>query len=296
MTQELYTKYFPNFKQVQIATSSTTINAVVGGKGPALLLLHGYPQNLFLWRKVATDLAKHFTVVASDLRGYGESGKPETDEQHLPYSKRVMAQDQVDLMAALGHEQFMVAGHDRGARVAHRMALDHPEKVQKLAILDILPTLQLYQETDMDFAKNYWHWFFLIQPYPLPETLLGNNSDFMAMAVFAKLLQSGAITPDILACYKNNFTNAKALRASCEDYRAGATIDMVHDQADLHQLIGCPTLILWGAQNPVYQQKDIVSEWKKRAKEVSGFAVDSGHFIPEEAPAATIQHLSKFFL
>ncbi len=296
MNKELYTKYFPTFQQVAIKTSETTINAVVGGKGPALLLLHGYPQNLFLWRKVASELAKQFMVVASDLRGYGESGKPATDDQHLPYSKRKMAKDQVELMAALGHDQFMVAGHDRGARVAHRMALDHPDRVLKLAILDILPTLQLYQETDMAFATNYWHWFFLIQPYPLPETLLGNNSDFMAMAIFAKLLESKAITSDILAAYKASFSDPKTLRANCEDYRAGATIDMEHDLADKEVRFKCPTLILWGGKNEVYKKRDIIAEWKKKGTNIRGHVIDSGHFIPEEAPKATLATFNEFFI
>jgi len=252
MDKELYSKYFPTFQQVSIKTSETTINAVVGGKGPALLLLHGYPQNLFLWRKIAPALTKQFTVIASDLRGYGESGKPETDDQHLPYSKRKMAQDQVELMTALGHQQFMVAGHDRGARVAHRMTLDYPNRVLKLAILDILPTLQLYQETDMAFATNYWHWFFLIQPY-------------------------------------------HTLKASCEDYRAGATIDMEHDLADKEIRFECPTLILWGGENLVYKKRNIIAEWEKKGTDIRGHVINSGHFIPEEAPEATLAAFNTFF-
>lgn len=291
----LYKKYFPNFKRLTVDTSSTTINAVVGGTGPPLLLLHGYPQNLFLWRKVAPALAKDFTVIVADLRGYGESGTPQTDEQHQPYSKRAMATDQVELMAALGHEQFLLAGHDRGARVSHRLALDYPDKVLKLSLLDIQPTLQLYEETDMNFAKNYWHWFFLIQPYPLPETLLSNNVDFMGMAIFGKLLQSGALTMDVIESYKQNSTRPAYLRASCEDYRAGATIDLEHDRADSHQRIQCPTLILWGTQNPVYKKKNMIQEWQKKATQVIGQGIDSGHFIPEEAPEETIEALKTFF-
>jgi len=206
-----------------------------------------------------------------------------------------MAQDQVELMTALGHQQFMVAGHDRGARVAHRMTLDYPNRVLKLAILDILPTLQLYQETDMAFATNYWHWFFLIQPYPLPETLIGNNADFMAMAVFSKLLQSKAITPDILAAYKTSFSNPHTLKASCEDYRAGATIDMEHDLADKEIRFECPTLILWGGENLVYKKRNIIAEWEKKGTDIRGHVIDSGHFIPEEAPEATLAAFNTFF-
>jgi len=292
--KDLYQKYFPNFQQVQITTTSTTINALVGGEGPPLLLLHGYPQNLLMWRKVAPSLAANFTVIVSDLRGYGKSGKPDTDEQHLPYSKRVMAQDQVDLMLALGHQTFMLAGHDRGARVAHRLALDHAKRITKLIILDILPTLQLYRETDMSFATQYWHWFFLIQPYPLPEMLLGKNVDFMAQAIFAKLVKSGAVTTDVLAAYKKNFSNPKALRASCEDYRAGATIDLLHDEADIDKKILCPTLVLWGAQNLVYQKKEMIKEWQKKAVQVTGQSMNSGHFITEEVPEDTISIFEEF--
>ena len=295
MNQTLYEKYFPDFQQVSVETTETTINALVGGAGPPLLLLHGYPQNLLMWRHVAPALVTHYTVIITDLRGYGASGKPDTDEQHLPYSKRKMAKDQVEVMTALGHSTFYLAGHDRGARVAHRLALDYPDRVQKLAILDILPTLQLYRETDMDFAKNYWHWFFLIQPYPLPEMLLGKNVDFMAQAIFAKLLQAGAVTMDVLNAYKTLFTDPTALRASCEDYRAGATIDLVHDEADLDQLIQCPTLVLWGANNVTYQKRDIIKEWQKRAVQVQGQAMESGHFIAEEVPKATIQTFKSFF-
>ena len=292
--KDLYQKYFPNFRQVQVTTTSTTINALVGGEGPPLLLLHGYPQNLLMWRKVAPSLTTNFTVVVADLRGYGESGKPDTDEQHLPYSKRVMAQDQVDLMAALGHSIFMLAGHDRGARVAHRLALDHADKVKKLIILDILPTLQLYRETDMSFATQYWHWFFLIQPYPLPEMLLGKNVDFMAQVIFAKLLQSREVTADVVAAYKKNFSDPSALRASCEDHRAGATIDLVHDEADIDKKIQCPTLVLWGAQNPVYQKKEMLKEWQKKAVQVQGQSMNSGHFITEEVPEETIKIFKAF--
>jgi haloacetate dehalogenase len=291
----IYTKYFPGFEQKRINTSDTTINTVSGGSGPPLLLLHGYPQNLLIWRKVAPALSKNFTVVATDLRGYGESAKPETDPQHYPYSKRVMAIDQVQVMQSLGFSNFYVVGHDRGARVAHRMSLDHPEKVKKVALLDILPTYQLYQETDMAFARNYWHWFFLIQPYPLPETLLANNTDFMTMAIFKDMLQKGQISDDILESYKRNFSDPTALRATCEDYRASAGIDLEHDEKDLQQKIKCPTFILWGKQNPVYAGKDMLNQWLNRASNVIGLGLDCGHFIPEEMPEKTVEIFNDYF-
>ena len=292
---KLYQLHFPHFEHRFIETSETSINAVIGGSGPPLLLLHGYPENLLMWRGAASALSQYFTIVATDLRGYGMSGKPKTDEEHLPYSKHKMAKDQVEVMESLHFSEFMVAGHDRGARVAHRMALDYPQKIQRLAILDILPTLQLYQEADMHFGKNYWHWFFLIQPYPLPETLLGNNIDFIAGAIFSRLAQSIDIPGEILESYKRNFSDPDTLRATCEDYRAGASIDLEQDETDLDQLIECPTLVLWGNENPVYQKREMIKEWEKRAKLVKGQGLPCGHFIPEELPEATIQAFIDFF-
>ncbi len=288
------TTFFPNFKNKKIKTSETEINLVIGGEGPPLLLIHGYPQSHIMWHKVAPALAKKYTIVATDLRGYGDSGKPKTDEQHYPYSKRAMAKDQVEAMAALGFDSFKVIGHDRGARVAHRMALDYPDKIEKLVLLDILPTLWLYDHTDQAFATNYWHWFFLIQPYPLPEMLIGNSSAFMEKAIFGPLAASGACTAESIAAYSRTVKDAAILHASCEDYRAGATIDLEHDRADFEARIQCPLLILWGAQNPAYQKQDVLKIWREKASNVSGKAVDSGHFIAEEVPKLLLEEVLAF--
>jgi haloacetate dehalogenase len=286
---------FENFENRKIKTSETEINLVVGGQGPPLLLLHGYPQSHIMWHKVAPMLVESYTVVATDLRGYGDSGKPETDEHHYPYSKRAMAKDQVDVMSALGFDTFKVIGHDRGARVAHRMALDYPEKIEKLILLDILPTLWLYDNTDQAFATNYWHWFFFIQPYPMPEVLIGNSSEFMEKAIFGPLAASGACTPDAIEAYSRTVKEEAILHASCEDYRAGATIDLVHDRADIDSRIQCPLLILWGAKNPTYQKMDVIKIWKEKGINVVGKAVDSGHFIAEEVPHILLEEVNAFF-
>ncbi len=288
------TTFFPNFQNKKIKTSETEINLVIGGQGPPLLLIHGYPQSHIMWHKVAPVLAKKYTVVATDLRGYGDSGKPKTDAAHYPYSKRAMAKDQVEVMAALGFETFKVIGHDRGARVGHRMALDYPQQIEKLVLLDILPTLWLYDHTDQAFATNYWHWFFLIQPYPLPEMLIGNSSNFMEKAIFGPLAASGACTPESIAAYSRTVHDKAILHASCEDYRAGATIDLVHDRADFSARIQCPLLILWGAKNPAYQKQDVLSIWKEKAINVHGKAVDSGHFIAEEVPDSLLEEVASF--
>lgn len=286
--------FFPNFKSKKIKTSEAEINLVIGGQGPPLLLIHGYPQSHVMWHKVAPALAKKFTVVATDLRGYGDSSKPKTDETHYPYSKRAMAKDQVEVMQQLGFDTFKVIGHDRGARVSHRMALDYPQKIEKLVLLDILPTLWLYDNTDQAFATNYWHWFFLIQPYPFPEMLIGNSSDFMEKAIFGPLAASGACTRESIAAYSRTVKDTAILHASCEDYRAGATIDLTHDRADFDKRIQCPVLKLWGAKNPTYQKQDVLEIWRTKAINVQGKAIDSGHFIAEEAPKAMLEEVLNF--
>jgi len=286
--------FYPHFQNKKIQTSDIEINLVIGGQGPPILLLHGYPQSHIMWHKVAPVLAEKYTVVATDLRGYGDSGKPKTDQYHFPYSKRAMAKDQIEVMATLGFETFKVVGHDRGARVAHRMALDYPHHVEKLILLDILPTLWLYDNTDQAFATHYWHWFFLIQPYPLPEMLIGNSSDFMEKAIFGPLEASGACMPASIVAYSRTVKDADILHASCEDYRAGATIDLAHDRADIDSRIHCPLLILWGAKNPAYQRMDVLKIWKEKAENVIGKAVDSGHFIAEEIPSILLEEINTF--
>jgi len=222
------------FQQDRITTTGAEINLRRAGEGPPLLLLHGYPQTHVMWHKIAPALAERFTVVLTDLRGYGDSAKPPGGDNHEAYSKRAMAQDQVEVMTALGFDSFAVAGHDRGARVGHRLALDHPERVSKLALLDIAPTLAMYERTDMAFASAYYHWFFLIQPYDLPERLIGADSDFYLEKKIGKWSRNdGAFTAAALAEYKRCFRDPATIHATCEDYRAAAGTDLEHDRADL---------------------------------------------------------------
>nr|WP_290222823.1 alpha/beta hydrolase [Trichocoleus desertorum] len=286
---------FAQFQQLQMQTSSATINLLKGGNGYPILLLHGYPQTHVMWHKVAPRLAQDFTVVVSDLRGYGDSSKPEAEADHASYAKRVMAQDQVEVMQQLGYEEFYVVGHDRGARVAHRMALDYPQHIKKLAVLDIVPTYELYDTTDQEFATAYYHWFFLIQAHPLPETLIGTNPEYFLRTCLERWSKNFvAFTPEALAEYIRCFSQPETIRATCEDYRAGASIDLIHDRADLTQKIICPLLVLWGSQGIIGRKYDVLKIWQERAKTVLGEAIASGHFLPEEAPEATYQALYEF--
>ncbi|CAN5861181.1 alpha/beta hydrolase [soil metagenome] len=287
---------FEGFDNQRVEVSGAEIHLVRGGDGPPLLLLHGYPQTHVIWHKVAARLAEEFTVVATDLRGYGDSSKPLGGEDHCGYSKRAMAQDQVEVMDRLGFDSFHVAGHDRGGRVAHRMVLDHPESVEKLAVLDIAPTHTMYTAIDMEFATAYYHWFFLIQPYDLPERLIGADPEYYLRK---KIGQWGrdekAITPETFAEYLRCFT-PEMIHASCEDYRASASIDLVHDEEDLHRKIASPLLVLWGEKGFVGKKYDVVASWQEKASDVRGGSVPGGHFLPEEAPEETLQRLLGFFL
>lgn len=286
---------FAQFQHLGLRTKSTIINVLKGGSGAPLLMLHGYPQTHVMWHRIAPQLAENFTVVLTDLRGYGDSAKPEVEAGHANYAKRSMAQDQVEVMQQLGYEEFYVIGHDRGARVAHRMALDYPQRIRKLALLDIVPTYELYTTTDQEFATAYYHWFFLIQPYPLPETLIGANPEYFLRTCLEHWSKNfAAFTPEALAEYIRCFSQPETIRATCEDYRAGASIDLVHDRADLNQKIACPLLVLWGSQGIIGRKYDVLKIWQKRAKKVLGEAIASGHFLPEEAPEATYQALYKF--
>lgn len=288
---------FEGFDRMQADLGEVSIHARVGGKGPPLLLLHGYPQTHVIWHKIAPLLAQHFTVVASDLRGYGDSSKPPGLPDHSNYAKRAMALDQVQLMEQLGFDRFGVVGHDRGGRVAHRMALDHPERVQKLAVLDISPTLKMYQHTDMAFAVSYYHWFFLVQPSPFPETLIGADPGFY----LRKKLGSGSaglspFTQEALAEYLRCFT-PETIHATCEDYRAAASIDLEHDRQSVEtgQKVGCPLLALWGAQGVVERDFSPLSDWGEVALEVSGKSLPGGHYLAEELPQETFSELLRFF-
>jgi haloacetate dehalogenase len=286
---------FPGFTQSRIDTGDAEINTLIGGNGPPLLLLHGHPQTLACWHKVAPALAKDFTIVLTDLRGYGDSSKPDGGPDHIAYSKREMAKDQVAVMQSLGFETFAVAGHDRGGRVVHRMLLDHPERIAKAALLDIAPTATMYANVTKDFATRYMWWFFLIQPAPLPETLIGSNLDYyLDHHIAAQNKTPGAIAPAALAEYRRCYT-PETLHAVCEDYRAAAGIDLTHDAADADQRIPRPLLILWGAKGVVGTSYDVLATWREKATDVRGQALKCGHYLPEEAPEDVIAQLRDFF-
>jgi haloacetate dehalogenase len=288
--------FFPGFEQRQIETTGATINLVIGGSGPPLLLLHGYPQTHVMWRKVAPRLAQDFTVVVPDLRGYGDSAKPSGGENFGNYSKRALALDQVEVMAALGHSRFAVAGHDRGARVTHRLLRDHPDKVTRGATLDIVPTLHLFETIDQKKATGIWHWFFLIQGQGLPEHMIDGDPEFFLRHMFATLLYNpNAIEPAVWAEYLRCFRNRETIRATCDEYRAAATIDLVHDRADLAQKVRVPMLVLWGTHSGQGSSYDLLKVWRDHADDVRGHGIDSGHFIPEEQPDRVYVALKEFF-
>ena len=262
-----------------------------------MLLLHGYPQTHAMWHLVAPRLAGEFTVVAADLRGYGDSSKPDGGPDHSAYSKRAMAEDQVEVMRALGFESFAVVGHDRGARVGHRMALDHPDRVTKLAVLDIIPTREVFATVGKDLATAYYHWFFLIQPYDLPETLIGADPGYYLrkkLGGWGTSLETFA--PEVLAEYERCFRDPRTIHASCEDYRAAASIDLIHDEADAAKgrMVECPLLALWGAAGVMERLHDVEGVWRKYARDVRGRPLDAGHFLAEERPADTARELSSF--
>jgi len=289
---------FPGFRHELVRANGIDIHAVVGPKrdGPALLLLHGYPQTSAIWHKVAEQLAGKYNVVATDLRGYGDSSKPPATANHVSYSKREMARDQVEAMSALGFGRFLLVGHDRGARVAHRLAADHPARVEKLVVLDIAPTLAMYEQTTEFFARAYWHWFFLILPAHVPERMIGADAGAYLRAKMADSLERGVFAPEAWAEYERCFTPG-AIHASCEDYRAAAGIDMAHDRADRDagRRIECPLLALWGAHGIIGRCFRPIDEWKRVAADVRGHDVPSGHYIPEEVPDLLVDELDGFF-
>ena len=297
--------WFNGFEFQQIPTQGAHAAVRVGGRldGPALVLLHGFPQTHVMWHRVARELAPHFKLVLPDLRGYGDSSHAPGENDHSTYSKRAMAQDVVDVVDALGISTFFLCGHDRGGRVAHRLAVDHPARVRKLCVIDIAPTLDMYARTDMAFARAYYHWFHLIQPAPLPELMIGGN----ALAyLHAKLGGWGSaqgttrlphIEPQALAEYERCFCRTEAIRSACEDYRASAGIDLDHDRdsRERGQRIACDTLVLWGQRGVVQKLFDPLALWQAQcAGTVSGEALPAGHFIPEELPEATAAALRSF--
>lgn len=288
---------FEGFELHRVETGEATIRARVGGNGPGLLLLHGNPQTHVMWHKIAPSLAERFTVVAADLRGYGESSKPATTPDHEPYSKRAMARDQISVMRHFGFETFAVAGHDRGGRCAYRMALDHPERVEKLAVLDILPTLEHYRRTEMRFAMGYWHWFFLPQPYPVPEKLIGADPKWFFRRNWPSVDEPPPFfEAEALEDYWRAFSMPATVHAICEDYRAAATYDLSLDEEDFgRRKIRCPVLVLWGARGIVEKLYDPLAVWREWADDVSGHSIGCGHYLAEERPEDTLRALLNFF-
>jgi haloacetate dehalogenase len=284
------------FREGAEDVGEATIAYEAAGSGPPLLLLHGYPQTRTCWHRVAPALAERFRVVAADLRGYGDSSTPPDGEGHEAYSKRAMARDMVRLMERLGHERFAVAGHDRGGRVAHRMARDHPERVARAALLDIVPTATLFATVDQAVATSYYHWFFLIQPDGLPETMIGHDPEWFLRETVRRW--SGTATPvdeTAIREYVRWFSRPEAIHATCEDYRAGASIDLEHDAEDAGRRVSCPLLALWGEEGRMGRIYDVLTTWRAVADDVRGRAMPGGHFVPEEAPRETVAELTAFF-
>ena len=274
------------------------ISYQMGGSGPPLLLLHGFPQTKMIWHRVAPALAKHFTVIASDLRGYGASSKPQGLADHSTYSKRAMASDQAQLMNALGFSHYGVLGHDRGGRVAHRLALDYGKQVNKLMVLDISPTLAMYEQTSMQFASSYWHWFFLIQKAPIPETMIGANTEFfMKQFMGGRHAGLSIFAPECWQEYVLAMSDPACLHAMCEDYRAAASIDLEHDRQSIaqKQLLEMPMRVLWGEFGQVNACFKPLEDWQKLGTDVSGQTLQSGHYIPEEIPEGLIAEALSFF-
>ena len=287
---------FPGFRVFDIATAATTIHGVTGGNGPPLLLLHGYPQTHAMWHKVAGRLADRFTIVAADLRGYGDSGKPPSGPDHAAYSKRAMALDMAEVMTGLGHHQFVVCGHDRGGRVAHRLALDHASRVSRLAVLDIAPTREMYRDTTDAFARAYAHWFYLIQQFPLPERMIGADPvDYWKRKCGAGPAGLAPFAPAALAEYLRCFAKTETIHATCEDYRAAASLDIRHDDADAGAKVGCPLLALWGRDGVIERCFDALALWRERAADVQGEALPGGHYLAEELPDLVAEKLVAFF-
>ncbi|HEV8032695.1 MAG TPA: alpha/beta hydrolase [Stellaceae bacterium] len=288
-------EFFPGFEERRIKTSGAEINLVTGGSGPPLLLLHGYPETHVMWRKIAPRLAEEFTVVIPDLRGYGDSAKPPAGTDFAAYSKRALARDQVETMTALGFERFRVAGHDRGARVTHRLVRDHADRIERVALLDIVPTLYRFETIDQQAATGSFHWFFLIQPHPFPERLIGAECEFFLRQMLGLHRNPKALEPKAFAEYLRCFSNPETIRATCDEYRAGASIDLDHDRADRRRKIAMPLLVLWGERSGQGSGYDMLAVWREHAENVTGRAINSGHFLPEEAPDDTYRALHDFF-
>jgi haloacetate dehalogenase len=289
---------FECFDVVDIELPGVTVHGRVGGAGPALLLLHGHPQTHVMWHRIADALAQRYTVAALDLRGYGDSTRVVSDASHAAYSKRAMAADAVAAMARLGHERFLVCAHDRGARVAHRLALDHPQRVERLMLLDIAPTLAMYERTSEAFARAYWHWFFLIQPPPLPERLIESDpAGYVRSVMGSRHAGLAPFAPAALAEYERCIARPGSAHAICEDYRAAASIDLDHDRADRERgvRVAPPLRVLWGEHGTVGRCFDVPALWRDAAHAVDGHPMPCGHYIAEEAPHALADEMQAFF-
>jgi haloacetate dehalogenase len=287
-----------DFKTFTIHRDGVALHARIAGKGAPLLLLHGHPQTHMMWHRVAPDLAKRFTVVMMDLRGYGDSGRPLADDIHTAYCKREMARDALAVMHYQGFDQFQVLAHDRGARVAHRLAADHAQAVQRMLLLDIAPTVAMYENTSLAFATAYWHWFFLIQPPPLPEALIESDPVRYIRSVMGKRHAGlGAFAPEAMAEYERCIQIEGSARGICEDYRASATIDLEHDRADIaaEKKLPMPLKVLWGDRGVVGQNFDVLGLWRARATDMVGESLPCGHYIAEEAPELLLTHAHNFF-
>ena len=284
-----------NFISKKIKTTDALINTKIGGTGPPILLMHGYPQTHLMWHKIAPQLSKKFTVIVTDLRGYGDSSKPKTDNSHIVYSKKRMALDQVEVMKALGFEKFYAVGHDRGARVLHRMMIDNQNSVKKAVFMDIVPTLTMYNTADKNFAYNYYHWFFLTQPYDFPERLIGSDPEYyLRKKIKAWGKNKDFIPKEVFNEYLRCFSKKETIHASCEDYRASFTIDLEHDKNDYGKKIKNPIYVMWGEYGFVGNNYKVIDVWKEYATNVKGKGLPCGHYIPEESPGETLKFLLEF--
>ena len=286
---------FEGFEQGRIRTSGATINYIASGAGEPVLLVHGYPETHVCWHRIAPELAKRYRVICADLRGYGDSSKPTGLSDHSNYSKRAMALDMVELMHQLDHETFHLVGHDRGARVAHRLTRDHEARVRSLTVLDISPTLKMFESTNLAFATAYYHWFLMLQPPPVPEQMLAGQVPFNILGRLGRAEPDlSAFDPQAIAAYVHAFADPQAIHSSCEDYRAAGTIDLEHDRADRTRKISTPVLALWGARAVVGKMFDCLADWREVAHDVTGRAIDCGHFLPEEAWQETLIEIERF--
>lgn len=284
------------FKALDIETEGATIHLEHGGGGAPLLLLHGYPQTHFMWHRVAPRLAERYHVICPDLRGYGDSSKPPSTPDHVNYAKRAMAGDLVRILHHFGYDECFVAGHDRGARVTHRMALDHPDRVRRACVMDIAPTYHMFKTADQEFGTAYYHWFFLIQPNGLPERMIGADPGYYMEEKLQRWSgRKAEFAPEAVAEYLRCFSNPETIRASCDDYRAAASIDLVDDEADRGRKIHCPLLVLWGSEGFVNRKYSVLDVWRDYAEQVEGRALSCGHFLPEEDPDSVCGELERFF-